>query len=239
MINMGPSTYYNEFLKYMRLSRKNFSSFSDVLNDVNENMEPFPEETKANAVIVLGYSGNGKTTYISNFMRENGNYAVVSMDEVVEELAEQYDHFEDGDIIEYFGRMINAYSLLGKNIIIDGNFLNLFTRTALTDTLRTFKYNINAVDLTPNINNVLPFRIRDEVSKELGVKVTPENEKEYIDNPIYKSVYKKIMDYHENEKKNSFFELQVENNALLVGLNNLYSYETNMKEIGNNNKKQY
>lgn len=230
------SLYLNNFKKYAELTKKEYSSYLELVDDVKNNMVPFPEETVGNAVIVLGFSGNGKSTWIKSFIEKEKEYVVVSMDEIVSHLSKFIKGFSQTDIIEAFGKVLDHYSSEGKNIIIDGNFLNILTRTALTDTLRELKYNINLVDLTPNIDEVLPIRVRDEFYKSTGIRLSTFNIKDYENTDKYKEIENKIISFKKDEEKRSVINEQINNNLLELGVNNVYSFDSNINIIAGKKK---
>lgn len=216
------SIYFNQFKKYLELTKKDYSDYLEVADAVKKVMEPYPEKPSKKAIVILGYSGNGKSTWINEFCNKNKNYLVVSMDTTVKELRNKKEPFSQGDIINEFGNSLERASLEGKNIVVDGNFLNLLTRSALTDTLKLLDYNINLVDLTPNIDFVLQRRIWDEAGRMLGIPINEDNYKQYSSQPLYKTMEKRVLDFYQNEKERSNFDMQVSNNLLGLGVNSVF-----------------
>ena len=67
-----------------------------------------------------------------------------------------------------FGKKLEKSVINKENIILDGNFLNILNRMALSDYLHSNDYNINSLNLTPMISKTLPLRIEDETTKILN-----------------------------------------------------------------------
>ncbi len=88
-MNENITTYEKYFLKFFKLTQIDFTSINDFFNMVKgmveqQNKAIENNETIGKATIVVGYSGNGKTTYINNHKNENS--CVISMDQVTREL---------------------------------------------------------------------------------------------------------------------------------------------------------
>ena len=143
------NTYYKQFMKYVALSqetRKREFTFLDLIEEVRKRMVTVGEKTK-HAILILGFSGNGKTTYIKKYKEEHPEYRIVSMDKVATEIYKKKLPNTSDNIISSFGDVLEDANNKGNHIIIDGNFLNLLTRAALIDTLNSMGYQIDIIDL--------------------------------------------------------------------------------------------
>ena len=216
--------YYNEFIKYVRLSEKTKEgyTFDRLLREAKELMVSNDNRDK-HAIIVLGFSGNGKTTYINNFIESNPEYSIVSMDRVAREVLDSKCNNPSAKIVENFGNALEEASNNKKNIIIDGNFLNMLTRLALIDTLSSYGYLIDMVDLTPHINETKESRIKDVSCRRLNI--TEDIFTNNRNHPRIKEIEKEIESFYENERARSFIDEQIDNNALSLGINKIYGRE--------------
>ena len=79
------NVYYDNFSKY-RDYVTNFDgdSYIDVVDDVQKLIIPkVGDDDEKHAIVMHGFSGNGKSTWIRNFCLEHPDYIVLSMDTVV------------------------------------------------------------------------------------------------------------------------------------------------------------
>lgn len=230
------SIYEEQFYKYGNVVNKvneelagsnNGLGYFVLLNAVRDVMVEKPEDVRANAVVMFGFSGNGKSTYISNFVKANPDYTVVSIDEVVNRLYDELNRqVESSEIITGFGEELERVCTNGSNIIVDGNFLNLLTRSALTDTLKTYGYQVNIVDITDNIGKVLPIRVMDMAGARLGVKINHSNVRDYVTDPVFIRTDNEIWNFYQKEKRTSSFDEQIQYDAVGEGVNNVFKGDT-------------
>ena len=107
-----------------------------------------PVKGKKNAIIMVGPSCTGKSTYARNFIKKHPDFEYLSMDDcALEELKRT-------NIIFCFGNDIRANTLgnkefgerieKGRNLIIDGGWLHINSRSALLKTLKHYGYNVCA-----------------------------------------------------------------------------------------------
>lgn len=225
------NTYNNNFKKYEEITKKDYESLLEIVEIIDKVKEPTIENPKSNAIIILGFSGNGKTTYINNFIKQNKDYQIASMDELGKKLIIKYNKIPGREIVEEFGKVIEKLTNEGKNIIIDGFFLNLFTRMALIDTLHEKGYNVTVVDLTKSINKTLEYRIIDETARLLNIKPSQNNLFQIIFSKEYKKVRESVLSYYEDEKKRSFIDLQNELNLLEYGADKYLTKEATNEEL--------
>lgn len=181
-----------------------------------------PEKSRPKAIIMLGYSGNGKSTWLRNWIRNHPEYGIISMDQI--ETGLYYSKKRkptDEEILQEVGEQIHEYGLEEKPMIFDGLFLNLLTRYIIIDTLRVYGYEISIVDLTPIIERTLPNRILDVAEKKLRIKITKENIDEVQRNPYFQRIAKTIMDYYKQEQVSTCFKDQVTRNLVQSGIDNI------------------
>lgn len=107
-----------------------------------------PLENQKNAIVLLGSSCVGKSTYAKEFLKDHPEFEYLSMDECAEKELKQNLQFicfssniMDNSLgFREFGERLEK----GQNLIIDGCWLHLNSRSALLKTLRTLNYNITA-----------------------------------------------------------------------------------------------
>lgn len=234
------SVYEEQFIKYTnvvnqeneKIMKGKGTGYFGLLNSARNVMVEKCEEPKANAVILFGFSGNGKTTYIEDFIKYNPDYVVASMDEVVNELHKELNRkITPREITKAFGEEVDVLCKAGKNIIFDGNFLNLLTRSALADTLKLYGYQVNVVDITDNVMEVLTNRIMDVAGKRIGVKIDSSNIQQYVNHPKFIEAQKEIGNYYNKEVKTSNINEQVQFDAIGEGVDNVFGRTTPYEEI--------
>jgi len=234
------SVYEEQFIKYTnvvnqeneKIMKGKGAGYFGLLNSARNVMVEKCEEPKANAVILFGFSGNGKTTYIEGFIKYNPDYVVASMDEVVNELHKELNRkITPREIIKAFGEEVDVLCKAGKNIIFDGSFLNLLTRSALADTLKLYGYQVNLVDITDNVMEVLTNRIMDVAGKRIGVKIDSSNIQQYVNHPKFIETQKEIATYYNKEVKSSNINEQVQFDAIGEGVDNVFGRTTPYEEI--------
>jgi len=104
-----------------------------------------------NAIILLGLSSCGKTTYGKEFCEHNPTFTFVSMDECgirdLEPMSEhQRNEYLENPDLHYqlgnnrFGRMLAKANAKGKSMVIDGNWIHMNARGALLKTLEQYGY---------------------------------------------------------------------------------------------------
>lgn len=209
--------YEKQFAKYTKLSEREYNNYSELIEAVKAVSVDRSGDPIANAVVLLGFSGNGKTTWINNFVQENPSYEVLSMDSVQRSLG---DRAEPSMIVREFARRLEEICSNGKNIVIDGNFLNLLTRSALLDSLKTFKYQVNIVDITNKIGDILPIRILDRTAQVLGYKITRENIQNVLKTSEFSMCRREILEYYMNERIRSNFDEQIQYGVIYLGADN-------------------
>ena len=161
--------YMDYLQKYQDLGQRDWKDFKEILDEIDKVKLERVENPTLNAVVVLGYSGNGKTTTIKNFVLNNPEYKIISIDEICKSFINQNNKYPNiYELQSLFGNELEKSVINKENIILDGNFLNILNRMALSDYLHSNDYNINSLNLTPMISKTLPLRIEDETTKILN-----------------------------------------------------------------------
>ena len=75
--------YMDYLQKYQDLGQRDWKDFKEILDEIDKVKLERVENPTLNAVVVLGYSGNGKTTAIKNFILNHPEYKIISKDSVV------------------------------------------------------------------------------------------------------------------------------------------------------------
>ena len=209
------NTYSENFIKFHKLKKIKYNSYSEFVELIKSKLIEYPKEEDREAIILLGYSGNGKTTWVSSFLKDNSDYHVLSMDSIVE----SYSDVEKIDFLEFvnrIGEILEELSKVENKIILDGFFLSLLTRCSITQTLHSYGYNISVVDLTDYIDYTLPNRVFDFASKRLGKTIDSSNYLEYMDDPIFIEISNEILYFNEYERKTSDFSRQKNTGSWLL-----------------------
>lgn len=161
--------YMDYLQKYQDLGQRDWKDFKEILDEIDKVKLERVENPTLNAVVVLGYSGNGKTTAIKNFILNHPEYKIISIDEICKSFINQNNKYPNiYELQSLFGKELEKSVINKENIILDGNFLNILNRMALSDYLHSNDYNINSLNLTPMISKTLPLRIEDETTKILN-----------------------------------------------------------------------
>lgn len=232
--------YYNNFLKYATfIKSKSFESLADVMEGVTDIVIPkVDSEEDKKAMVMFGFSGNGKTTWINNFCLENPEYVVLSMDSVVRELSDKLGRQVDGmEITKAFSKKLDEVCSSNKNVIVDGNFLNLLTRMALVDSLHAYGFGVSLVDITPIFETTIKSRIMSEASRVIGEEVNEENISKYRDDFRYKNMERRVMEYHNMERLRSSFKEQMILGATSFGVEDVIVVDNSSKSDNIGGKK--
>ena len=224
------NTYETQFKKYSEIANRGFNDYGLLIDAVKSSIIERKNDPSSNAIIVMGFSGNGKSTWINNFLKENQDYVVISMDTIQKRLLEQ-NIKDPSAVVRDFGNAIEESASYGKNIIFDGNFLNLLTRMSLADTLKLFNYNVNVVNITDNIMDILPIRIMDEASKVINEKIDQSNINKYINDSRFIQVYNTVCNFYFNERKRSAFDEQIKHGVLNLGIDKLLDRSSSYDEV--------
>ena len=81
--------YMDYLQKYQDLGQRDWKDFKEILDEIDKVKLERAENPTLNAVVVLGYSGNGKTTAIKNFVLNNPEYKIISIDEICKSFINQ------------------------------------------------------------------------------------------------------------------------------------------------------
>lgn len=226
------NVYQEQFSKYVELSKRKYKSYYELSTKVKSTMLPKNFKPVANAVVVVGFSGNGKSTWVDRFVESNPDYTIISMDEVIFDLFNKLKRNPTpAEIMKEFGDKIDKNCSLQKNVVIDGNFLNLLTRAALIDTVKTYGYQISVVNITNKIMEVLPTRIMDVASEKLNVRLNDQNNANYQNNPIYIDTKKEVIESYLKEREESNIKEQLLLDLLSLGADKVFDEKTPFEEI--------
>ena len=218
-------TYEKYFFKFFKLSQIEFTYINDFFNMVKEIVEQQNKAIKNNetigkATIVVGYSGNGKTTYIDNNKDENSY--VISMDQVTKELYNEKDGKKATpiEIIKRFGEKLEEASITKKkDIYIDGLWLNILTRMSLVQSLKYLGYDVTLVSL---LN-------KDLVSSCLKNRIIDETKNLSKDSDEYQRKKDFIINFHNDEEKRNAVNEQLQNNMFKLGINHYIDFEKSIE----------
>ena len=203
--------YYSNFIDYKTFVEHHQDLSLEEIYKILELRTKQPEFLpNRNATVILGYSGNGKSTYICEIQKSNPNCVAISMDDVHRDIIGDNNNLMVNPymVVELFGERLEQACLEGKEIIIDGNFLNLFTRLTLIDTLHSFGYYVTGIDILLRFDKIINLRIMDFAGRDMSLKITTDNVHMYEGHPIFIARKNHILKYHEVEKQSSFIEEQ-------------------------------
>lgn len=232
--------YYDNFIKYAKFVRSgSFNNLADVMESVSKlTVSKVDSEEDKKALVMFGFSGNGKTTWINNFCLENPDYVVLSMDSVVRELSDKLGRQVDGmEITKAFSEKLDEVCSSNSNVIVDGNFLNLLTRMALVDSLHTYGFLVSLVDITPIFDITIEKRIMSEASRVIGVPINEDNVSSYRNDQRYKNMERRVMDYHNNERLRASYQEQMILGATSFGVEDVIVVDNSSKSDNIGGKK--
>ena len=105
------------------------------------------------AIVLVGLSGCGKTVFAQSLMERFDALKLCSMDDCgIEAIKKSGQIILEDDTIEcdLFGQKIRTFSQSNTPIIVDGLWVNLYTRSALYKTLKSYGYKICVADFITN-----------------------------------------------------------------------------------------
>lgn len=220
--------YMDYLQKYQDLGQRDWKDFKEILDEIDKVKLERVENPTLNAVVVLGYSGNGKTTAIKTFVLNHPEYKIISIDEICKMFINQSNKYPNiYELQSLFGKELEKSVINKQNIILDGNFLNILNRMALSDYLHSNGYNINSLNLTPMISITLPLRIEDETTKILN--------KNFQGNRLFYNyanmlATKNIMSFYSLERKRASMIEQEIYKSLNFGIDKEF-YLDNIKDL--------
>lgn len=210
------SIYLKNYKKYSDLlSKISVESYEDLVKVIETTIVPKKEVGEdRKAMVLFGFSGNGKSTWIRNFQKENPDYIALSFDDVIKRARmAMRRELTESEKLAYIGKEIERVLNSGRNVLFDGNFLNLLTRMVLVDSLHERGYDVSLVDITPLLDVTLERRIMDEARRFSGGRITSDNVEQHKNNPFFLMAKQKVMNYHETERRNACYDEQ-----MLLGL---------------------
>ena len=112
---------------------------------VGEKVPEFVFQEKS-AVVLLGMSCMGKTTYANSFIKKYPEFTLCSFDNyAIKFIAAAIFTNTDEYAIHEFGKALDEYLSAGKKVIIDGQYVNVVSRSALFNTLQNAGYTIYVI----------------------------------------------------------------------------------------------
>ncbi len=220
--------YMDYLQKYQDLGQRDWKDFKEILDEIDKVKLGRVDNPTLNAVVVLGYSGNGKTTAINKFVLDHPEYKIISIDEICKNFINQNKKYPDiYELQSLFGKELEKSAINKENIILDGNFLNILNRMALSDYLHSNGYNINSLNLTPMISRTLPLRIEEETAKILNKNF--QGNRLFYDY-AYMLATKNIMSFYSIERKRASMIEQEIYKSLNFGIDKEF-YLDNIKDL--------
>lgn len=180
MLSVSLNRYYQNYARISKFARQaHFTSPDEFLltvkNEFAPTLAPSPKSSAKKANIVLGYSGNGKTTFIKTHAKDND--IILSVDETTKVLIDRgliTDNASiNGNVIfSAFGQNINKALETGRTVWVDGLWLNILTRLALIDALHYGGYQVCLYSLLDEelIRSRLTSRIYAEQKKASSIE---------------------------------------------------------------------
>lgn len=177
---MSLNRYHYNFARISRFASQEHYTCPDefllaVKNEFAPTCAPSPKSSAKKANIVLGYSGNGKTTFIKAHAKDDD--IILSVDETTKVLIDKgliTDNASiNGNVIfSTFGQNIIKAIETGKTVWVDGLWLNILTRLALIDALHYGGYQVCLYSLLDEelIRSRLASRIYAEQKKATSIE---------------------------------------------------------------------
>ena len=122
---MEINSYIKNYNKYVRLLEAfpggDYDKFSRYMGE--HTVPLVSDNSDRKAVVLFGFSGNGKSTWIKNFQKDNRDYLILSMDYVVKSATQvKGRRLSDEEIIRHFSSALDYVFEHGHNVVVDGNF---------------------------------------------------------------------------------------------------------------------
>ena len=112
--------YMDYLQKYQDLGQRDWKDFKEILDEIDKVKLERVENPTLNAVVVLGYSGNGKTTAIKNFVLNHPEYKIISIDEICKSFINQNNKYPNiYELQSLFGKELEKSVINKENIILD------------------------------------------------------------------------------------------------------------------------
>jgi predicted kinase len=112
---------------------------------VGERVSKFEFDEKS-AVVLLGMSCMGKTTFANDFIQKHKEFTLLSFDNfAINLLSSQFFTNTDEKAVQEFGKSLDESLKEGKKVIIDGQYVNVVSRSALFTTLNEAGYTIYVI----------------------------------------------------------------------------------------------
>lgn len=230
------NNYIKNYEKYKKIAMQQIEDIEVIQKLLDENSVEREFNNNRNAIILLGFSGNGKTKYRNDILsiarKKNLEYKVLSIDDIILTIRNVTGKKETVEnVLNAINYIIDRAVESDQNIICDGNYLSILTRQALIDTLHEYGYTVTMVDLTDNINKTIYNRIKDATEKRLfeySILGKEVNKKE-----IFDSLYREIINFYKKEKEISNIDEQKLYKLHNYKVDKYLTYEDNLEDALN------
>ena len=110
--------YMDYLQKYQDLGQRDWKDFKEILDEIDKVKLGRVDNPTLNAVVVLGYSGNGKTTAINKFVLDHPEYKIISIDEICKNFINQNKKYPDiYELQSLFGKELEKSAINKENIM--------------------------------------------------------------------------------------------------------------------------
>ena len=222
--------------------------FNGATKIPNRLMTYAPKKGKKNAIVLIGLSCTGKSTFAKEFIKTHTDFEYLSLDDCA------LREMEKTNMIVCFGDDITKNTLgfrefgekiaTGKNLIIDGGWVHINSRAALLKTLKQFGYNTCACvfcqysqeeymrNIEARVTAQIAFELleKDEIYSDKDwltiyqeeKKVTREKAVAVIrTNEKYNARLYEEFNVLLNEKQDSAYMVQLESGLMVVGFDSM------------------
>ncbi len=126
---------------------------------VGDKVSGFEFEERS-AVVLLGMSCMGKTTFANQFIKKHPEFTLCSFDNfAIQLIASALFSNVDEKAIHNFGFALDTYLFEGRKLIIDGQFVNVVARSAIFNTLSNAGYTIYVISFLNMPNEEIEKRL--------------------------------------------------------------------------------
>ena len=205
----GVSSYEKNLTQARSLFRKHYQKpllaeeYAKIFfnGKVGKRVSEFEFDEKS-AVVLLGMSCMGKTTFANDFIKTHKEFSLLSFDNfAINLIASQFYTNIDEKAIHQFGKALDESLKEGKKVIIDGQYVNVVSRSALFKTLFEAGYTIYVISFINMPNELVDQRIESRA----------------IDNTVSDLLYK--MPNFNSAPGKKIYGLTIDDYAKYVGVN--------------------
>ncbi|MBR3152326.1 MAG: hypothetical protein IKF52_01730 [Clostridia bacterium] len=166
MSKLYSSNYFYFTNAFPKTGVMNAQEFIGKIQDLADERHAQLAPVSANAPIahiILGYPGNGKTSYVQKISKPND--AIFSTDSLrgLIRYEQNVSTVSDAMYLGYFDTLLDNFVSTRKNIWFDGIFLNIYLRMTLITTMHEYGYQVHIHSLLNDefMNKCFNARIRD------------------------------------------------------------------------------